>query len=63
MKRTSPFFTGMHLHMLVSVTTNTGGLQTAIAIHVGQNSSAHVACIVGLRTDAVVVTETGFKVN
>ena len=26
----------------------------------GQNSSAHVAHIVGLQTDAVVVTETGF---
>ena len=46
--------------MLVSVTTNTGGLQTAIAIHVGQNSSAHVACRSGLQTNAVVVAETGY---
>ena len=30
-------------------------------IHVGQKSSPHVACIVGLQTDPVVVTETGFS--
>ena len=27
----------------------------------GQNSSAHVACVVVLQTDAVVVTETRFS--
>ena len=37
---------------------NVVGLQTDDAGQVGQKSSAHVACIVGLRTDAVVVTET-----
>ena len=36
---------------------NVVGLQTDDADHVGQNSSAHVACVVGLQTDAVVVTE------
>ena len=43
-----------------SVTKNVVGLQTDDADHVGQNSSAHVARVVGLQTDAVVVTETRF---
>ena len=38
--------------------TNVVGLQTDDAGNVGQNSSAHVARIVGLQTDAVVITET-----
>ena len=38
--------------------TNVVGLQTDDADHAGQNSSAHVARVVGLQTDAVVVTET-----
>ena len=38
--------------------TNVVGLQTKDADHVGQNSSAYVARVVGLQTDAVVVTET-----
>ena len=42
----------------LSVTTNVVGLQTDDADHVGQNSSAQVALVVGLQTDAVVVTET-----
>ena len=42
----------------LSVTTNVIGLQTDDADHVGQNSSAHVARVVGLQTDAVFVTET-----
>ena len=42
----------------LSVTTNVVGLQTDDADHVDQNSSAHVARVVGLQTDAVVVTET-----
>ena len=37
---------------------NVNGLQTDDAGHVGQNSSAHVARVAGLQTDAVVVTET-----
>ena len=37
------------------------GLQTDDADHVGQNSSAHFAHVVGLQTDAVVVTETHFR--
>ena len=42
-----------------SVTTNVVGLQTDDAGgHVDQNSSAHLARVVGLQTDAVVVTET-----
>ena len=41
--------------------TNVVGLQTDDAGHVDQNSSAHVARIVGLQTDAAVVTETRFK--
>ena len=40
---------------------NVVGLQTDDADNVGQNSSAHVACVVGLQTDAVVVTETRLK--
>ena len=31
------------------------------ADHAGQNSSAHVARVVGLQTDAVVVTETRLR--
>ena len=42
----------------LSVTTNVVGLQTDDEGHVDRNSSAHVAHVVGLRTDAVVVTET-----
>ena len=42
---------------LLSVTTNLVGLQTDDADNVGQNSSAHVAGVVGLQTDAVVITE------
>ena len=42
----------------LSITTNVVGLQTDDAAHVCQNSSAHVASVVGLQTDAVVVTET-----
>ena len=42
----------------LSVTTNIVGLQTDDAAHVCQNSSAQVARVVGLQTDAVVVTET-----
>ena len=38
--------------------TNVVGLQTDDAGNIGQNSSAHVARVVGLQTDAVVVTET-----
>ena len=45
----------------LSVTTNVVGLQTDDADHAGQNSSAHVARVVGLQTDAVVVTETRFS--
>ena len=45
----------------LSVTTNVVGLQTDDAGHVGQNSSTHVACFVGLQTDAVVVTETRLR--
>ena len=39
------------------------GLQTDDAGHVGQNSSAHLARVVSLQTDAVVVTETRFNVT
>ena len=45
----------------LSVTTSVVGLQTDNVGHVGQNSSAHVARVVGLQTDAVVVTETRFN--
>ena len=45
----------------LSVTTNVIGLQTDDAEHVGQNS-AHMARVVGLQTDAVVVTEARLKV-
>ena len=45
----------------LSVTTNVVGLQTDDAGHVDRNSSAHVAHVVGLQTDAVVVTETRLK--
>ena len=44
----------------LSVTTNVVGLQTDDADHVDQNSSAHVARVVGSQTDAVVATETHF---
>ena len=40
---------------------NVVGLQTDDAGHVDRNISAHVAHVVGLQTDAVVVTETRFK--
>ena len=40
---------------------NVVGLQTDDAGNVGQKSSAHVACVVGLQTDAVVLTETRFS--
>ena len=43
--------------------TNVVGLQTDDAGYVDQNSSAHVARIVGLQTDAVVVTETRYRIN
>ena len=45
----------------LSVTTNVVGLQTDDVSHMGQNSSADVARVVGLQTDAVVVTETRFS--
>ena len=45
----------------LSVTTNVVSLQTDDAGNVGQNSSAHVVRVVGLQTDAVVVTETHLK--
>ena len=45
----------------LSDTTNVIGLQTNKVGHVGQNSSSHVARVVGLQTDAVVVTETHFS--
>ena len=41
----------------LSVTTNVDGLQTDDADHVGQNSSAHVAHVVGFQTDAVIVNK------
>ena len=49
------FYTGIKP---LSVTMNVVGLQTDDAGHVDGNSSAHVAHVVGLQTDAVVVTET-----
>ena len=51
------FFGFLHVKPL-SVTRNVVGLQTDDVGQVGQNSSAHVACVVGLQTEAVVVTET-----
>ena len=45
----------------LSVTTTVVGLQTDAAGHVGQNSSTHVARVVGLQTDAVIVTETRLR--
>ena len=42
----------------ISVTTNVVGLQTEC-----QNSSANVVRVVGLQTDAVVVTETRLSVR
>ena len=45
----------------LSVTTNVVGLQSDDADQVSQNSSAHVARVVGLQTDAVVVTETRLR--
>ena len=44
-----------------SVTKNVGGLQIDDTGHVDRNSSADVARVVGLQTDAVVVTETRFR--
>ena len=44
-----------------SVTKNVVGLQIKDAGHVDRNSSADVARVVGLQTDAVVVTETRFS--
>ena len=41
--------------------TNVVALQTDDADHVCQNSSAHVARVVDLQTDAVVVTETRLR--
>ena len=41
--------------------TNVVGLQTDDVGQVGQNSSAHVARVVGLQTDAVVVSEARFN--
>ena len=46
----------------LSVTTNIVGLQTDDADYVGLNSSSHVARVVGLQTDAVVITETRLSV-
>ena len=43
--------------------TNVVGLQTDDTGNVGQNSSANVARVVGLQTDAVVVTETRFNLS
>ena len=45
----------------LSGTTNVVGLQTDDVGNVDKNSSAHMARVVGLRTDAVVVTETRFR--
>ena len=45
----------------LSLTKSVVGLQTDDAGHVSQNSSAHVARVVGLQTDAFVVTETRFS--
>ena len=45
----------------LSVTTNVYVLQTDDPGHEGQKSSAQVARVVGLQTDAVVVTETRFR--
>ena len=45
----------------LSVTTNVVGLQTDDAGHVDQNLNAHVARVVGLQIDAVVVTETRLR--
>ena len=47
--------------LYLSVATNVVGLQTDDAGHVDQNSSAHVALVVGLQSDAVVVSETRFS--
>ena len=41
--------------------TNVVGLQTDDPANVDKNSSAHMARVVGLQTDAVVVTETHFS--
>ena len=51
----------MHKAKPLSVIKNVVGLQTDDAGNVGQNSSAHVARVFGLQTDAVVVTETRFS--
>ena len=47
----------------LSVMKNVVGWQTDDAGNIGQNSSAHVARVVGLQTDAVVVTETRFRID
>ena len=57
-KQGSRFDAVFHNFKPLSVTTNVVGLQTDDADRVGQNSSAQVALVVGLQTDAVVVTET-----
>ena len=44
----------------ISATTNVVGLQTDDAGHVGQNSSTHVARVIGLQTD---VTKNRFKLT
>ena len=51
----------IHYIKPLSVTTNVVDLQTDDAGHVDQNSSAHVARVVGLQTDAVVVTEARIR--
>ena len=47
----------------LSVTTNVVGLQTDDAGNVDKNSSAHMARVVGLQTDAFVVTEARFSLE
>ena len=44
----------------LSVRTNVVGLQTDDISHLSQNSSAHVVRVVGLQTDAVVITKTRY---
>ena len=46
----------------LSVTTNVIGLQTDDANHVGQKKQRPRGRVVGLQTDAVVVTEARLKV-
>ena len=47
----------------LSVTTNVVGLQTYDADHVDQNSSAHVARVIGLQTDAVIETHLNCTIS